>query len=232
MKRIVGMLALIVGMFALIVGICLIAVMAYDAGTTSASNHDREQRRAPIVDGRKASASIPSSAPINIPAARTETTISVDSSSLLSEYQANEEAANARYEDREVTITGVLSGVFVPSIDVALRMAAKGYKADAFVTMGGPQPSSPGEAALLPGITAYSENGSLFGLKDVTAVTNPLRIGETVTLVCTCGKGYRAIASPNGTSGYSILMEKCLLRNDSASEDRPRESENRDPQLF
>ena len=47
MKRIVGMLALIVG-------ICVIALISYVAGTTSSSNHESEQGRAPIGDDRKA----------------------------------------------------------------------------------------------------------------------------------------------------------------------------------
>jgi hypothetical protein len=74
----------------------------------------------------------------------------VDSTSFLSAYQSDERAANARYEKKRVAVTGVLTGVFVPSIDVSLRMAAKGIPAVPFVTMGGPHPRSVEETLLLP----------------------------------------------------------------------------------
>jgi hypothetical protein len=137
-------------------------------------------------------------ASLNAPLARTAEPMSIDASSFLSEYQANEEAANTRYEGRKVTMTGVLSGVFIPPPGTPLP-------ADAFVTMGGPLIVTPSDALVLPGVTAYSvEDGSFFGMDS----SNPLQVGRTVTLVCTCGKGHPAIAQ----SGYAVMLTDCLFR--------------------
>lgn len=136
---------------------------------------------------------------------------SVDATSFLATYQADERAANARYENKRVAITGVLSGVFVPSIDVSMRMAAKGIPAIPFVTMGGPHPNSAEETLLLPGVQAKSEESSFFGYRNAAAVADKLREGETVTLLCTCGKAFRE--SDTGKADYSVELDDCTLQN-------------------
>jgi hypothetical protein len=162
--------------------------------------------------------SVPTAASVDTSSSRTVEPISVEAPTFFSEYQANEEAANTRYEDRKVAITGVLSGVFVPSIAMSMRMAAKGYEADAYVTMNRPTPDYPGTPIPPDEIVAYSENGSFFGLSNTLAASDPLRVGETVTLVCTCGKGNLVTSPFNGTSGYSVILKNCSRQNNSPSE--------------
>lgn len=145
--------------------------------------------------------------------------ISVDSSTLLSEYQADEKDANIRYADRKVAITGVLTGVFIPSIEQSMRMSAKGYHASAFVTMGGLRPISPAQTVLLPGITAYSEDRSLFGLEATDDAVGHLNTGESVTLVCVCGRGTLVTSPFYSVSGYSVIMQNCVLQEDSTHGD-------------
>ena len=129
--------------------------------------------------------------------------ISIDATSFLAAYQSDETAANTQYKDRKVSVTGVLSGVFIPSIGIAMKGGLP------LVTMGGPHPTSVEETLLLPGITAYSESSSLFGQRDATAVADQLKVGETVTLACTCGEAFRV--SRNSTAAYSVILKDCTL---------------------
>lgn len=158
----------------------------------------------------------------NAPPNDEDKVISIDAASLLSAYQTDEKTAIAQFENRKVAVTGVLTGVFIPSIDVSMRVAASGGTADAFVTMGGPSPASAEETLLLPGITAYSEASSLFGQQSMNAITDQLNVGETVTLVCTCKDALRvsdlAISRYNGTVDYSVTLEDCTLQNNSQPE--------------
>lgn len=139
----------------------------------------------------------------------TPTTISIDAVSLLAAYASDEPSARARYEDKRLVVTGVLTGVFIPTTATTMRMAEKGLAAHAFVTMGGPRPNSAEETLFLPGIKAYSGASSFFGQRDTGAIADKLRIGETVTLVCTCGRAFRA---ENGTNGYSVDLDDCILQ--------------------
>ena len=61
---------------------------------------------------------------------------------------------------------------------VSKKMAEEGLNAYPLVTMGGPQPASLEETLFLPGIIAYSESSSVFGLKDMSAIADHLRIGK------------------------------------------------------
>ncbi len=58
-------------------------------------------------------------APVNSPSTEVppgiaDTIISIDATSLLPAYQANEKTAIARYENKKLEVTGELSGVFIP----------------------------------------------------------------------------------------------------------------------
>jgi hypothetical protein len=158
----------------------------------------------------------------NTPSNDEDKVISIDAANLLSAYQRDEKTATAQFENRKVAVTGVLTGVFIPSIAVSMRVAESGGSADAFVTMGGPSPTSIEETLLLPGIEAYSETSSLFGQQSMNAVTDQLSVGETVTLVCTCKNALRvsdlAISRYSGKIDYSITLEDCTLQNNSRPE--------------
>ena len=135
--------------------------------------------------------------------ASTDEIISIDATSFLAAYQSDETAANTQYKDRKISVTGVLSGVFIPPIGISMKGGLP------LVTMGGPQPTSVAETLFLPGITAYSESASLFGHRDATEVADQLKIGETVTLVCTCGEAFRV--SEHGNADYSVTLKDCTL---------------------
>jgi TonB family protein len=143
--------------------------------------------------------------------------IEVDATGLLAAYQADEGAANARYGKNKVAVTGVLTGVFIPSLAVSLRMAEKGLGARTFVTMGGPRPSSAEETLFLPGIKASSDEHSLFGQPDVNGVSGTLRIGATATLLCTVGEAFRVSDLTGGphkdNADYSLGLDDCTLQN-------------------
>lgn len=130
--------------------------------------------------------------------------IRVDAASFLAEYRADERAASAQYRDRRIAVTGTLTGVFVPSFETSMRMAGKGLGAYAFVTMGGPRPSSVQETLFIPGISAYTEDSSFFGYESPTALN--LRAGETVTLICTVGGAFLE----SGVH-YSVTLSACKL---------------------
>jgi TonB family protein len=195
--------------------LCLLVAAIFIAKTPS------KQTPVNIVDGPAYTASLqhsPRPSP-DLPVDSTDKVINVDATSLLAAYQADDSAANTRFNTKKVAVTGELTGVFVPSIDVSLRMAEKGREADAFVTMGGPTPTSVEQTLFLPGIDAYSERPSLFGQQNTAAIFDRLRVGETVTLVCTCGKSFRVsdlVHGPyNGKSDYSVTLEDCTLQDDS-----------------
>jgi hypothetical protein len=141
---------------------------------------------------------------------------------LLAAYQSDEGTANARYKNKRVAVTGVLSGVFIPSFQ---QMAAAGTgildaPLNAFVTMHGPIPYFSGADLILPGIEAYSATSSLFGQRNVADVASKLRIGETVTLACTFGEA----SLKSGTTDYSVSLDDCTLTN-NPSEASPLPSE-------
>jgi hypothetical protein len=154
------------------------------------------------------------------PGSDVDEAISVDSNTILSAYQSNEQIANARYANRTIAITGDLTNVFVPSLAAALRMTQKGFEADAFVTMGGSIPSSVEESVLTPGIIAYSRNGSIFGQQG-DANSSQLRIGRTVTLVCKCDGGHPSVVQVDNSANhynYSVLMEDCTLKSPAGAQ--------------
>ena len=106
--------------------------------------------------------------------------LAVEAGALLASFQDDEDGAQSKYEGRRVAVTGALTGVFVPPPGQVIKMAEKGLAATAFATMGGPRIASAEESLMLPGITAYSEDGSLFGQQTLP----PIRVGQVVTLVC------------------------------------------------
>lgn len=143
--------------------------------------------------------------------------IQTDVNSFLTEYRTDGEAANSKYKGKKVELTGMVTGVFVPSFVTSMRAEQTGGHADAFITMGGPIPKRPEEALFLPGVSAYSKTEALFGQTHFTAALLSLRRGVTVTLLCTCEEGHRAsdmgAEEYAGSSNYSVLLDDCLLKN-------------------
>jgi hypothetical protein len=157
---------------------------------------------------------------VGSPQARSDEVISLDATSLLAAYQADEKATTARYENRKVAVTGVLSGVFIPPASVLMR-AESDFHPSAFVTIGGPHPASVEETLFFPGIKAYSESSSLFGRQD-TLIADHLTVGETVTLLCTFGDAFQVSGLRAGSvdrnsdqSGYSVTLKDCKIQDNA-----------------
>jgi hypothetical protein len=132
--------------------------------------------------------------------------ISVDATSLIAAYQTDEKAATARYENRKLAVTGVLSGFFTTSL---------GFADTALVTMGESHPLIIDETLRIPGISAYSKGSLLFGLRDPHALADRLRVGKTVTLVCTARDPMPVSATPLGIIDhpeYRVILRDCTLQ--------------------
>ena len=161
-----------------------------------------------------------------------DTIIDVDADSLLAAYNDNENAAQARYENKTMRVTGALTGIFVPSTPETMDMAARGLHATAFVTMRMPF-SSPEQTLVLPGIMAYSEDNSFFGQVS-SATTDQLKIGDPVTIECRLKGAHPALAhvtTTGDTCNYSILLQDCTLV-DSVPAAPPTRSQGQPRSLF
>jgi hypothetical protein len=208
--------------FAVLIPIAFIAILAI-------SNFFRHARQPSI-------ASAPPVSPDGVAGSNAlpldqEKPVAIRAADLLAAFQADERTASARYQGQKIAVTGTLTGVFIPSVDISFRVAEHGGSADAFVTMGGPTPASVEETLLLPGIAAYSEESSLFGQRAMNSVTEQLRVGETVSLNCTFKDALRvsdlAISRYNGELDYSIQLDNCILKeNEEANGLRDSEARN------
>jgi hypothetical protein len=152
-----------------------------------------------------------------MPQATVEDPIQIDVQHFLSAYRTDGEAANRKYKGKKVELTGVVTGVFVPSFVTSMRLEQTGGHADAFVTMGGPIPRSPEETLFLPGVVAYSESQALFGQSQFTPALLSLRRGITATILCTDEQG--RLASDMGaveyasSLDYSVQLDDCVLKS-------------------
>jgi hypothetical protein len=162
--------------FALLISVVFIAILAISNFFRHARQPSTASAPPASADGVEQSNALP---------VDQEKPVIIRAADLLAAVQADEKTASARYQGRKIAVTGTLTGVFIPSADISLRVAERGGSADAFVTMGGPTPASVEETLLLPGIAAYSEESSLFGQRAMNSVTDQLRVGGTVTLNCT-----------------------------------------------
>lgn len=127
--------------------------------------------------------------------------ITIDATSLLAAYDANEGRATERYKGQKVVVTGRLTGLFVPTMDQQLKKDSLGCcTAVVVATMEAPYVHSVREAAFLPGIYAMSVEGSKFGQDE------DLVVGERVTFACTVDE--RMPWRPKG----SIDLIDCTLQ--------------------
>jgi hypothetical protein len=147
-----------------------------------------------------------------------ERTYQISALGLLQDYDTNGESAGAHYHGKTIVVTGVLTGVFVPSVQNQINLANREEAALPFVTMGGPEPSSAGDAILLPGIDASSAKDSMFGLPNGAA---PPAVGSAVSLRCTVGEFVRAsVMSGTKLQGWpdaQIQLLDCTLNAEPAS---------------
>ena len=146
--------------------------------------------------------------------------ISVDATSLIAAYQTDEKAATARYENRKLAVTGVLSGFFTTSL---------GFADTALVTMGESHPLIIDETLRIPGISAYSEDSLLFGLRDPHTLADRLRVGKTVTLVCTARDPTPVNETPLGIIDhpeYRVILRDCTLQTAQNEAAAPKGSAN------
>jgi hypothetical protein len=118
----------------------------------------------PGQEGRQ-SAPSPSAtgAALSVSPAVNDEVISIDATSLLAAYQADEKAAVARFNNRKVLVTGVVSEMFLPPTAPSIKLMLEGYRIDAFILMNSPSIGSAKDADFVPGIEADSVSASLFG---------------------------------------------------------------------
>jgi hypothetical protein len=200
------------------------------------SNRHAQQNNGPTIDLSQSSKDHQqSSSPAS---GNAESVIRISAENLLAEFQRSEadkelrikneslsaylndktETAEARYTGKRIQVTGIVTGVFIPSIETSRRVSEsrgtgifdKQGGADSFITMGGPYPHSVEETLLLPGIIASSKTGDslqpTFGQPNIESLAGRLVIGKEATILCT-------FISSSGTSPteVSISLEDCIL---------------------
>jgi hypothetical protein len=128
------------------------------------------------------------------------------------------ETAEDRYKGKRIQVTGIVTGVFIPSIETSRRVLesrGKGISdeqggAGSFITMGGPYPHSVEETLLLPGIEAWSKTGDslqpTFGEPNIESLAGRLVVGKQVSILCTFKS-----SSGSSPTEVSISLEDCIL---------------------
>jgi TonB family protein len=189
-------------MLALIVVVLIVAFAVVNhTPQTGTSTQGAAQPSAPVTGNdtsHPSSNAIPADNPSpDAPVDSSEKVISVAGVQFRKEYEEDDRAADARYKNRRVLVTGTLTGLAVPSMEEGMKMARKGLEANAVLMMDSPPvPESAfrsGEAMFYPGITAHSKNGSFFGLSGLdarSAIDQWEQHDEMVTLLCTVGDSY------------------------------------------
>jgi len=128
------------------------------------------------------------------------------------------QTAEDRYRGKRIQVTGIVTGVFIPSIETSRRLlASRGTGisdeqggAGSFITMGGPYTHSVEETLFLPGIEAWSKTGDslqpTFGQPNIESFAGRLVVGKEVSIQC-------AFRSSSGSSPteVSISLEDCIL---------------------
>jgi hypothetical protein len=167
-----------------------------------------------------------------------ESVIRISAENLLAEFQRSEadkevrikneslstylndktETAEARYTGKRIKVTGIVTGVFIPSIETSRRvLESRGTgitdeqgRAGSFITMGGPYPHSVEETLLMPGIEAWSKTGDslqpTFGQPNIESLAGQLVVGKQASILCT----FRSSSGSSPTE-VSISLEDCIL---------------------
>ena len=151
-----------------------------------------------------------------------DTEVRIKNESLSTYLNDKTETAEARYKGKRIEVTGIVTGVFIPSIETSRRIVESRGKgifdeqggAGSFITMGGPYPHSAEETLLLPGITAWSKTGDslqpTFGQPNIESLSGRLVVGKQASLLC-------SFSSSSGSSptNVSISLEDCILEPSS-----------------
>ena len=169
-----------------------------------------------------------------------ESVIRISAENLLAEFQRSEadkelrikneslstylndktETAEDRYKGKRIQVTGIVTGVFIPSIETSRRVLesrGKGISdeqggAGSFITMGGPYPHSVEETLLLPGIEAWSKTGDslqpTFGEPNIESLAGRLVVGKEASILCT----FRSSSGSSPTE-ISVSLEDCTLES-------------------
>lgn len=216
-----------VASFIFLAAFCILA--AGSMGTPAPTGTDASH----VNDPRQASWSTPTGA---------QSVIRISAENLLAEFQRSEadkearakseslskylndntETAEARYKGKRIELTGIVTGVFIPSLETSRRILESRGKgifdeqggAGSFITMGGPYPHSAEETLLLPGITAWSKTGDslqpTFGQQNIESLSGRLVVGKQASLLC-------SFSSSSGSSptDVSISLEDCVLESSS-----------------
>jgi hypothetical protein len=144
------------------------------------------------------------------------------SESLSTYLNDNTETAEARYKGKRIELTGIVTGVFIPSLETSRRILESRGKgifdeqggAGSFITMGGPYPHSAEETLLLPGITAWSKTGDslqpTFGQPNTESLAGRLIVGRQASILCTFSS-----SSGSSPTNISISLEDCILEPSS-----------------
>ena len=167
-----------------------------------------------------------------------ESVIRISAENLLAEFQRSEadkelrikneslstylndktETAEDGYKGKRIQVTGIVTGVFIPSIETSRQVAeSRGTGitdeqggAGSFITMGGPYPHSLEETVLLPGIHAWSKTGDslqpTFGQPNIESLAGQLVVGKEATVLCTFSS-----SSGSSPTEVSISLEDCIL---------------------
>ena len=199
-------------------------------------NRHTQQNDGPTTDlSQSSNAYQQSSSPAS---GNAESVIRISAENLLAEFQRSEadkelrikneslstylndktETAEARYTGKRIQVTGIVTGVFIPSIETSRRvLESRGTGitdeqggAGSFITMGGPYPHSVEETLLLPGINAWSKTGDslqpTFGQPNIESLTGRLVVGKQASILCT----FRSSSGSSPTE-VSISLEDCIL---------------------
>lgn len=134
----------------------------------------------------------------------------------------NTETAEDRYKGKRIEVTGIVTGVFIPSIETSRRILESRGKgifdeqggAGSFITMGGPYPHSAEETLLLPGIIAWSKTGDslqpTFGQPNIESLSGRLVVGKQASLLCSFNS-----STGSSPTNVSISLEDCILEPSS-----------------
>lgn len=148
--------------------------------------------------------------------------VRIKNESLSTYLNDNTETAENRYKGKRLEVNGIVTGVFIPSIETSRRILENRGKgildeqggAGSFVTMGGPYPHSAEETLLLPGITAWSKTGGslqpTFGQPNIESLAGQLVVGRQAKLLCTFSS-----SSASSPTDVSVSLEDCILEPSS-----------------
>jgi hypothetical protein len=162
--------------------------------------------------------------------------VRIKKESLSTYLNDNTETAEARYTGKRIQVTGIVTGVFIPSIETSRRiLESRGTGitdeqggAGSFITMGGPYPHSVEETLLMPGIEAWSKTGDslqpTFGQPNIESLAGRLVVGKQASILCT----FRSSSGSSPTE-VSISLEDCILEPSPPLSEPPAPQETQTP---